>query len=269
MAGKRKRGSSKARPSPGYSTSRGMRRIVKTARKNRWAIGTQARVARLERMIETKEGSIQTGNNIGIPHNDIRVLVNSTGAEFNPLYTTGGTGDPMAANSGNRIGDRITVRGLMIKGMFELPLSRSKTHFKMWLVKKARGDTLTRATFFKGDTDNKMLDQINTERFTIVASRYFTISAANPGANGVAVLTGEPTTTGAVGGQGTKIIKMWIPGRKFGRGGNVIYEDGGSVPKFFDYRLVVMAYDWYGTPQDVNNVGIGNEIFSKLYFKDA
>lgn len=226
------------------------------------------RLARLERMIETKEGSIQTGNDIGFAHNDIRVLVNSTGAEFNPLFTANGTGDPMAANSGFRIGDRVTVRGLMIKGMFELALGRSKVHLKMWLVKKSRGDALTRATFFKQDTDNKMLDQINTERYTIVASRYFTISAANPGASSVA-LNGEPVASGSVGGQGSKIIKMWVPGRKFGRGGNVTYEDGASVPKFFDYRLVVLAYDWYGTPQDINNVARGNEVFTKLYFKDA
>lgn len=214
---------------------------------------------------ETKEGSIQTGNDIGLYHNNIRVLVNSVGAEFNPLFTQQGSGDPMGANNGNRIGDKITVRGLLIKAMFELPFGRSKTHFKIFLVKKARGDTLDRATFFKGDTDNKMLDQINTERFTIVAAKYFTITAGNSGATGANV-AGEPT--GTTGGQGTRIIKLWVPGYKFGRGGVVTYEDAASIPKFFDYRIVCMAYDWYGTPQDLNVVGKCQELFTKLYFKD-
>lgn len=266
MPGKRKRGSYKTRPSPGYSTSRGMRRIVKTARKNKWAIGTQARVARLERMIETKEGSIQTDNNVPLYHNNVRIVQNSTAAEFNLLFTQTGTTDPMGPNDARRIGDKIAVRGVMIKGFFENALNRSKVWYRLMVIKKAKGDTIDRTTLFKQDTDNKMLDQINTERFTIIAQRTFNISASSQGATG-ASLTGEPT--GAAGGQGTKIIKMWIPGRKFGRGGNVIYEDGSSQPKFFDYRICIVSYDWYGTPQDVNAVGRINEIFSKIYFKDA
>lgn len=227
------------------------------------------KVNAIYRMIETKEGCIQTGNEIGLFHNNIRVLVNSVGAELNPLFTQQGTGDPMGPNNGNRIGDRITVRGLMIRAMFELPLGRSKTHFKIFLVKKARNDTLDRATFFRGDTDNKMLDLINTERYTIVASKYFTISTSNPAPTSLVPNINGVPTAGTPAGIGTRIIKMWVPGRKFGRGGNVTYEDGSSVPKFFDYRIVCMAYDWYGTPQDLNEVGKVNELLTKLYFKDA
>lgn len=254
--------------------------MFKTAAKNKWTIGLNSRpwkrrktnqlskkVNALYRMIETKEGCIQTGNEIGLFHNNIRVLVNSVGAELNPLFTQQGTGDPMGPNNANRLGDRITVRGLSIRAMFELPLGRAKTHFKIFLVKKARNDTLDRSTFFRGDTDNKMLDLINTERYTIVASKYFTISTSNNAPSSVG-LDGVPTS-GTTAGLGTKIIKMWVPGTKFGRGGNVTYEDASSIPKFFDYRIVCMAYDWYGTPQDINQVGKVNELFTKLYFKDA
>lgn len=270
MAGKRKRGSYKARPSPGYRTSRGMRRIVKTARKNKWTIGTQARVARLERMIETKEGCIQTDNDVPLYHNNVRIVQNSAGAEFNPLFSQQGNQDPMGPNDARRIGDKISIRGIMLKAFFENALGRSKVWYRLMLIRKAKGDTIDRTTLFKQDTDNKMLDQVNTERFTIVAQKTFNITAANPMASSVALgATGLPVASGTAGGQASKIIKMWIPGRKFGRGGNITYEDGTSQPKFFDYRLCLVSYDWYGTPQDVNAVGRINELYTKIYFKDA
>ena len=69
---------------------------------------------------------------------------------------------------------------------------------------------------------------------------------------------------------GTKVFKMWIPGRKFGTYGSVQYENASTTQvKFYDYRLVILAHDWYGTPQDVNNVGKINELYCKIYFKDA
>ena len=71
-------------------------------------------------------------------------------------------------------------------------------------------------------------------------------------------------------GSGTKVFKMWIPGRKFGTYGSVQYENGStSQVKFYDYRVCILAYDWYGTAQDINNVGKINEFYSKIYFKDA
>lgn len=135
------------------------------------------------------------------------------------------------------------------------------------VIKCAKGDTIDRTTLFKGDSTNKMIDQINTERFTIIAQKIFNIvpalnTASVVGVNGV-------LTNSSYAGIATKTFKLWIPGRKFGRGGNVIFEDASTQPKFFDYRLVFVAYDWFGTPQDINTVGKINELYTKLYFKDA
>lgn len=136
------------------------------------------------------------------------------------------------------------------------------------LVKCAKGDVPTRAVLFKNDSNNKMMDVVNTERFTILAQKIFTINTSNAAPTGVGA-TGVPTGTTSAG-IGTKLIRMWIPGRRFGRDGVVQYlSDSSSDLKFFDYRIAVVAYDWYGTPQDVNTVGRINEIFTKLYFKDA
>lgn len=260
---------------------KGAVRIAKTAVRNKWAIGAQRKVARrvnaLYKMIETKEGCLHTGANLGIAHNNISILTAAAGGPswLNPFFTTGGTNDPMGQSNApaNRIGDSISVRGVLFKAFFENALGRSKVHYRLWLVRMAKGDTLDRSTFFRNNSDNKIIDQINTERYTIVASRKFTISASNAQAANVGAVSGAPEQyyngTG-VGGQATRAISMWIPGRRFGRRGNLTYENTSSSQiKFYDYKYVLMAYDWYGTPQDINNVGKLNEAYTKLYFKDA
>jgi hypothetical protein len=63
---------------------------------------------------------------------------------------------------------------------------------------------------------------------------------------------------------------MWIPGTKFGHGGNIQYESTSGVQgKFYDYQICILAYYWFGTPQDANVVGNLNESITKLYFKDT
>ena len=75
----------------------------------------------------------------------------------------------------------------------------------------------------------------------------FTIDSSNSTSSAVAA-NGSPS--GGVNGIATKVIKMWVPGRKFGRGGNLQYENNSYQLKFFDYKVVMLAYDWFGTPQD-------------------
>jgi len=238
------------------------------AKRPRLAASTLGRsVARLNRMIETKESTGSWGTNIGLPHNNTVMI----GA--NPFTLVNGNGDPMTG-TGNRIGDRITVNGLLLKGFFENALQRSKVHYKVMLVRGAKGETFTRSTLYKNNSNNKMIDLFDTERFTIVASKKFTISCSSAAASSVQLVTGAPVellpSGTTFGGQGSHAFSMWIPGRKFGRSGNVQYENGSTTQlKFYDYRIVVLAYDWYGTPQDANNVGIINEAYLKLYYKDA
>lgn len=226
-----------------------------------------AGVQRLNSMIETKESTQVTGSNLSLPHNNIY----ETGV--NPFAVNIGASDPMSG-TGNRIGDKISLSGVLVKGFFENALSRSRVHYRVMLVRGAKGETFNRANLFKGIVNNKCIDQMNTERFTIVASKRFTINSSNSAAIG-ADAAGQPIeifngTTLQYGGQATRAWQMWIPGRKFGRNGNITYENAStSQVKFYDYRIVILAYDWYGTPQDINNVGKINEMYCKLYFKDA
>lgn len=233
-------------------------------------IPLDARIASLEGMIETKHGQWTSANNIAIPHNNTIVISKDDGGVLNPFQCSQGVGDPMSGNSFQRIGDKITIRGMRITGFFEGALARSKVHFRVMLIRGAKGETFNRSTIFRNVSDNKMLDMINTERFTVVWQRKFNVQP--PGyVTGDVNAAGEATATSARPGiTGNRIINAWIPGRKFGPRGTITYEDASQTQvKFYDYRFVVLAYDWFGTPQDVNNVGRVNEFYSMLYYKDA
>lgn len=225
------------------------------------------RVNNLYKMIETKECTRGANTNVGLPHNNIYVVVDGgTGLALNPFNLNQGAGDEMGVG-GNRVGDQIALKGLMIKGFFENALARPKVYYRVMLLRGAKGETFSRSTIFKGDCPNKMIDQVNTERFTVVAQKIFNAQASNVAASGTEV-SGAPLIATA-GGVGTRTFKMWIPGSKFGRGGAIQYENNSTQVKFYDYRICIMVYDWYGTPQDVNNVGKLNDMYTKLYFKDA
>lgn len=229
------------------------------------------RITSISRSIETKEACRRV-TNVQLAHNNVTVLNNSLGAVFNPFeINTGGGEDPMVANSGQRIGDKIQIKGMLFKFFVEGALSRSKVYFRFMLIKMAKGDTLNRTTLFKGASGNKMIDQINTERFTIVSQKIINVSPPNTAPTGVQTLPPTGITTGSVIGiTGNKILSMYVPGKKFGRDGVVTYENLSNTQiKFYDYRLCCVAYDWYGTPQDVNDVGFINDGFVKVYFKDA
>lgn len=219
-------------------------------------------------MIETKEGCRRI-TNVSLAHNNLTVFNDSDGNVFNPFISAQGAADPMAAGGMVRVGDSICLRGIKLKFFIETAINRSNVHFRFMFVKMAKGETLNRANFFKDACGNKMIDQINTERFTVLKSiTVKVITDANPAPNNVSA-SGVPTGSAAAIG-GTRIISMWLPGRLFGRNGRVQYENAStSQLKFFDYRLCCVAYDWYGTPQDINNVGFVNDGYCKVYFKDA
>lgn len=243
-------------------------RNARSAYKKQKVARTVARVNKLYSMIETKESTFRTSANVTLPHNNLHLVLASDGAALNPFRFTGqGAGDPMDLG-GNRIGDQITVRGVMLRGMLENALGRARVHYRIMLLRGAKGETFDRNTVFRQCSGNKLIDMINTERFTVVASKRFTIGTSNVAPLTVGA-TGVPATA-TPAGTGARPFKMWIPGIKFGRGGNVQFESTSQTQvKFYDYRFVILAYDWYGTPQDANNVGIINEMYCKLYFKDA
>ena len=242
----------------------------RAAKRRRVTVGTlQKQVSRITRTIETKQAQWKTGTNVSLPHNAPVVIQNSAGGDLNPIKTTPGTDDPMTANTGSRIGDEITIRGLKVVAFFENSLNRAKVYFRLMLIKCPRGVAPNAGNgLLQGNSGNRMLDDINTEKFSVLWQKVFNISCSNA-APGLVGATGVPSAATSAG-ISSRVIKAWIPGAKFGRGGVIKYEnnDAGQA-KFFDYRFVVIAYDWFGTPELVNNVGQINEMYTKLFFKDA
>ena len=205
------------------------------------------KVNNLYKMIETKHFTWRTSVNVALPHNNVTIVQQQSGGDLNIFRSALGTDDPMGVG-GSRIGDSISVRGVMIRGYFENALERPKVHYRVMLVRCAKGDTPNRANLFCSDSGNKMIDQVNNERFTIVAQRIFNISNSNPGPASSASATGVPLTAATsatwYGGTGTRTFKMWIPGFKFGNNGLIKFENASQTQvKFYDYRICIVAYN--------------------------
>lgn len=223
----------------------------------------------MNKAVETKQSNYTSTDGVEITHNNFVTLDNAL------LKTTPGPFDPTTNDADNRVGDEINLRGVKLKGMLELNERYSDVTFRILVVKCAKGDTPTRATLFNGLSGNKMLDTLNTERYTILASKYLKIKAGNysspvaDGAGGAPQPSGYGQLSASLYSRQTKMWKIWIPGTKFSRTGRIKYEQGSSQPKFFDYHVVVYAYSNYTTLQDLWNVGRVNDYIRTIYYKDA
>lgn len=231
----------------------------------------------VQRNIETKTSQNTVTDGVEILHNNFVTLTSQL------LYTFQGTSDP-EASIGARIGDRIKLKGVSLRMMLELNERYSDVTFRIIVIRAARGDTPTRATLFNNESGNKMLDSLNKERYTVLKQKFVKLRAPNvsmAGTNGTstqhvyppAESTGVYYPTGTAEynslSRATRIVRMWIPGTRFGRGGNIQYENGQQYTKFFDYHVVCYAYSNYSTLQDFFEVGRVNEYLTKMYYKDA
>lgn len=230
----------------------------------------------MNKNVETKTACYSTTDGNQIAHNNFISMTPQI------LATTQGVQDPTTSNQDCRIGDEIKLKGVSLKMMVELNERYSDVTFRLLVIKAAKGDVPTRATLFNGLSQNKMMDTINTERYTVMFQKYFKMRAPGHGVSngsggttevseipfGNAGIEYAPVTYNVIS-KGTKIVKVWIPGRRFARSGIIKYEHGSSQPKFFDYHVLLYAYSNYVTNQDVWNVARLNEYVQQLYYKDA
>lgn len=230
----------------------------------------QANVRRaLFKIAETKKGTNSITDGQEIAHNTYISLAD------NLIATTQGTKNPDDNTGLNRIGDQIQLQGVSLKFMIELNERYSDVTFRLMVIKCARGDIPTRATLFNGASANKMLDTVNTDRYTIMSQKWFKLKAPNTGALGgetggigSGLKLHSDTLNEVVTSRATKIVKHWIPGSKFTKSKILQYEDGSPMAKFFEYRAVLYAYSNYTTLQDLYNVARLNDVVKVMYFKD-
>jgi len=215
--------------------------------------------------IETKSGVQTFPDGLELGHNRIVAYSNEM------LRTQQGLAD-QENSFGNRIGDKITLLRVQIKGMLELNERYSDVGIKVMVVKSAKGDAPTDANLWQGASANKLLDTFNTERFTILKSHSLKMRAPNQG--------NTPSGAQTIGGgfqagtdtisRATRMFNISISGKRFGRGGILQYENGSTQPKFFDYHLLFFAYSNFSTSDTLGfNVARVNDAFVKLHYKDA
>ena len=256
MATKRKRTKTKTKM-PIYNRPRTLKKIGLNVKK---AIKSE-----LSMQVETKASCQSSSDGQQILHNN---FITRTA---NLLTTSQGTSDNASNSSLNRVGDEILVKGVSIKMMLELNERYSVGTFRVLVVKAAKGDAPTKSTLFTGLSGNKMIDTINSERYTVVASKTVVIRQTSTAIDPQGVQTigsGFAVGTSTVS-RATRIIRMWIPGAKFGRNGKVKYESGSTQVKFFDYHLLVYSYSNYDSAETVFNVGRVNDEVIQMFYKDA
>lgn len=243
----------------------GGKKTVKPAVSTLQAAVRRAVAQSINKNIETKMSCYSNTDGQEILHNNFITL------DLQLLRTTQGVTAPDASTINNRIGDKINLKGVSIKFMAELNERFTDVTFRCLVVKCAKNDTPTRATLFNGLSGNKMLDTLNTERYTFLVDKWFKIKNHGTGilSGEGAVGEGNNTNGQIVSSRQTKIVKIWIPYTKFTKSGVITYEDGGEFPKFFQYHVLLFAYSNYSTLQDVYNVARLNDVVSVMYFKDA
>jgi len=197
----------------------------------------------------------------------------------NLVRCTTGDDNPNNTNTQNRIGDQVTLRGVSIKFMVELNERYSDVTFRLMVIKSSRDDNpVASGQLWNGASTNKMLDTVNTDRYTIMYQKWFKMTARNAGSWGQGVPQLPQAPAGLVDAdenptlsRATKIVKCWIPGTKFTRSGVMQFQNGGERPKFFDYRCVLYAYSNYSTHSGVGayNVARLNDVVRVAYYKDV
>ena len=161
--------------------------------------------------------------------------------------------------------------------MLELNERYSDVSYRIMLVKSSKGDNPnTSGLFWNNLSANRMLDTINTERYTILFSKWGKIKAGNFG--GQTVSSGALLGGGLFDVGGTNVnlysrqtkIESFNLSPKIMKCNKIIYDGSGQAQKFFDYHLVIYAYSNYSTSDALGfNVLRVNDYVRTMYFTDS
>lgn len=177
------------------------------------------------------------------------------------------------------IGNRYYCKGVSFRFMLENYQDRPYVIYRFMVVRAAHGDTPNRANLFEGVSGNKMLDYIDKDKFTICYQKWIHVKAPNAGtqagqnANGT-FNAADIAGTETVMTRPKKVVKLYWPCKKQIKlqdfSDRTIINGVGNCQrqKDFDYHVLLYAYDTFGTPQDLTNVGSVNDYCSKMYNKD-
>jgi len=125
------------------------------------------------------------------------------------------------------------------------------------IVRSAKGDTPTNSTLWMGASANKMLDDFNSECFTLLHSKYVKMTAPNMGIQptGIQQVASGFATGAQQISRATRIVNFYVSGSKIRKSRIIQYENNSLQIKFFDFHFILYAYSNYdtgaGVPQNV------------------
>jgi len=197
------------------------------------------------KQVETKT-THRIEENVNINHNSGYMYTNL-------LKTQQGITDTDTGSTAyaNRLGDEVVARGISIKLWIANKRDRPNVMYRMGVFKYQAGSIPTLAQIFTGANGNRMMDKMDNEYITIVYQKTFNLQ------NNIAFADASHTR------EAHTFRKIWIPLKNK----KLIYNNGGSVPKFIDYGFFIVPYDSYGTLITDNIASFAYE--QQLYFKDA
>lgn len=225
---------------------------------------------------ETKRSVYANSDGVDLVHSTLHVL------DQKPLKTTNGVSDPLSVQTLNRIGDQVSPVGLSIKFMVGLTPQQTQCTFLHMLVRGPAGFLPTMDNLFVGAVSNKQIDSIDSEFWTVISRKQFTITRTSSGVGNASSLTSAVNQSGwptgqyygsfALQGFQNRIIKVWVPGYKFGK--NLTYNNGSEDIKNYSYTSLIIPYgNNMATDPGIivsgTTMGKMDDYISTFYFKDA
>lgn len=235
--------------------------------------------ATINREIETKTTITNFSDGTQYAHMSINDL------DATPWYTGQGIGNPDGASNNstaaaNRIGDEVLAKGVRYKLFLENNERFPLVHHRFMFVRCSRGQTINNSQVFMGRSDNKLIDDINRSKITVLYDRTFKIRAPNPAVYGenvvqdVTSLVGHGTYHSGDSVHafstmpGAQIVTIYVPYHKDNKYHKLKYvDDTSATPKFYDYHLLYMPYVVQNTSTTLNVSKI-NDMQKVFYFKD-
>jgi len=211
-AGKRKRGSSSGgRPVKRFNQGR-VRRFTKKR-------GMASMIKRVMlKQCETKHKS-HSFQDQQMFHNTVSIPLNGL------VDIAQGDGE------NQRTGDEIIGKYIKVKLWVSNKLDRPNVMYRFMVIRVPTGEETGSVNPFEGVIGNKMLDYINTEKYTPVFQKYMTLS--------------KTVETGDTAKEQSGYCSFMIPLNNQ----KIKFLPTGDTPKYqkFNLRLLAVAYDAYGT----------------------
>jgi len=240
-------------------------RSTRKGRKTFKARVTQVLMKKVEtKMYHFAEENIQLQHNIG--RNVGTVLIPVTGSFTNMFNIWADI--PKGTGSAQRIGDRVTPRGMSLKIYLANKDDRPNTKIRVIIarVPKAINATATtvgnvnpfETTLQLGNNGNKMLMNADSDRgIKFLYDKIHTLGDNQPGA--------YTNVSGWVRKERTKVIRLWIKSKK---SRDIIFDSTNSSQIVNNPILMwAIPYEQYSTLQTDEVASIAYE--GKLYYKDV